>query len=302
MYWSEDEDLVDVPDVTIPDPQKENRQRMADIDKARKRTQRGVERMKELAQAKGAPRPGQFSKNGLTFTDNWANELIGGKALATTTPQSGVGKTSHRQNDLLGPWADEFMGLTSTGGPKATTPQKDIRQKELDLGAKEQHHRKNLGILTEIKNPKFLNDGFIGVGTKGPWRSVVDDNIYFGPNTIRSSVTLKVGGPIRLEPTSVTSGLDSAWVSIDWYGLDEKGQAIPEIRPHQKSRQHSILGGYNEGLGAYDFAPPYLDLNPNGYLVTITKPAQFDSHGNPFGMMVDVYSQDGDRRVKRWSK
>ena len=26
MYWSEDEDLVDVPDVTIPDPQKENRQ------------------------------------------------------------------------------------------------------------------------------------------------------------------------------------------------------------------------------------------------------------------------------------
>jgi len=97
MYWSEDEDLVDVPDLTIPDPQKENRQRMAAIDKARQRTQRGVERMKELAQAKGAPRPGQFPKNGLTFTDNWANELIAGKALATTPPQDGLlGRTPEK--------------------------------------------------------------------------------------------------------------------------------------------------------------------------------------------------------------
>jgi len=97
MYWSEDEDLVDVPDVTIPDPQKENRQRMAAIDKARKRTQRGVERMKELAQAKGAPRPGQFPNNGLTFTDNWANELIGGKVKAAAAAQDGLlGRTPEK--------------------------------------------------------------------------------------------------------------------------------------------------------------------------------------------------------------
>jgi len=41
-------------------------------------------------QAKQAPPSGYFSKNGVTFTDNWANDLIGGKASVVATPQEGL--------------------------------------------------------------------------------------------------------------------------------------------------------------------------------------------------------------------
>jgi len=41
-------------------------------------------------QAKQAPPSGYFSKNGVTFTDNWANDLIGVTAAATATPKDGL--------------------------------------------------------------------------------------------------------------------------------------------------------------------------------------------------------------------
>jgi|GEM_PF-2856471 len=106
-------------------------------------------------QAKQAPKSGYFSKNGVTFTDNWANDLIGGKASATTTAKGGpLGRTQDQKaadvgeaalntssSNLsgsmsnLGPFADEFMGLTNAGGPKSLTQRKDIRQKVLDFRA-----------------------------------------------------------------------------------------------------------------------------------------------------------------------
>jgi len=119
--------------------EKETRQRMAEMAKDRQRTKRAAEVLKGLRertafsqsqlrqeQAKQAAYPGYFSKNGVTFTDNWANPQIGGRTSATMRSKDGLlASPGQKPQSDLGPFANEFMGLTATGGPKAVTPYKD---------------------------------------------------------------------------------------------------------------------------------------------------------------------------------
>jgi len=53
-------------------------------------TKTWAESQQRQQQAKQTPPSGYFSKNGVTFTDNWANDLIGGRATATMTPKDGL--------------------------------------------------------------------------------------------------------------------------------------------------------------------------------------------------------------------
>ncbi|HEY9078847.1 peptidoglycan-binding domain-containing protein, partial [Magnetovibrio sp.] len=115
--------------------QKEHRQRMADVAKAHQRTARAAERMKELAQTKSAPqsapRSGYFSKNGVTFTDNWANDLIGGRASATTTPKDGLlGRTADQKASDVG---EQSMVSKASASLKGTTPVSERQNTGMEL-------------------------------------------------------------------------------------------------------------------------------------------------------------------------
>ena len=160
---------------------------------------------------------------------------------------------------------------------------------------------------SQVKNG-VRNDGFIGMssdilGIKGNdinWKSNTDDSIFLGQNNERKTITLNVDGPIRISPTSITSGIDRATITVDWYGRDENGKVTPEFRSEDtKTRQHEMIAGYNSGVGYHDFAPPYDKPNANGYRVTITKPAQPDNSGNSAGMELNIYSREGDKPVER---
>ncbi|HEY9078483.1 hypothetical protein [Magnetovibrio sp.] len=86
-------------------------------------------------QAKQAPKSGYFSKNGVTFTDNWANDLIGGRASATPTTKGGqLGRTQDQKAADVGeqPMASQTAPTTpevskeaqKPNGPKTKKPHK----------------------------------------------------------------------------------------------------------------------------------------------------------------------------------
>ena len=152
----------------------------------------------------------------------------------------------------------------------------------------------------------YRNDGFIGQIWSGnnevDWGGSPDDNISLGENNSLKSVTLNVDGPFRIEPTSVSAGLDGASITVDWYGRSASGNITPEYRMKTEDtniRQHKISNLFGMALGSLDFAPPYTDRNPNGYSVTISKSGQPNTNGASTGMTFNIYSQKGNKPVTR---
>ncbi|PCI38651.1 MAG: hypothetical protein COB46_10800 [Rhodospirillaceae bacterium] len=146
------------------------------------------------------------------------------------------------------------------------------------------------------------NDGFIA-GGKGNisginWNEDADATAYINNGSFPESKSFFVNGPVRIEPTSNSIGYESMAISVGWQELDENGKIRAELRSDSLRDDTYNIGGGNifgspQGPGYLDFSPPYPDINPHGYVVSIMRPGQALTHGNAMGVDVKLYTQKG---------
>ena len=183
--------------------------------------------------------------------------------------------------------------------PNAPTP--NLIKSEM----REVQHELNFDRSSKISALKGkYNDGLVGAGVENfsgiNWKEKPDDQVQLKAGALPNTTSFQVNGPIRIEPISNTIGYESAVISVSWSRLDKRGNRMPElINPDHDTYN---VGGGNLlgqplGPGYLDFSPPYPDENPYGYEVHITTPPQYVPHGNPTGIDLRIYTQQGDERT-----
>ena len=182
--------------------QKENRQRMAEIDKARQRTARAAARQQELAQVRSAPQADYFSKNGVTFTDNLASNLIGGRASATATPKDGLLERTQDQKaaDVGEPGMATRTSpmITDTVGPNGKNKPSDVQALQEAL------------VRNAVMNPNLVT-GYIGTATQDATKAFQEQN------------NLKVDGIVNL------GGPTEAALMKDQYSVNLGKQSLAKL-------------------------------------------------------------------------
>ncbi|WNJ99815.1 hypothetical protein L2D14_18395 [Thalassospiraceae bacterium LMO-JJ14] len=123
------------------------------------------------------------------------------------------------------------------------------------------------------------------------WNEKPSEQVYDGRNEFN------VDGPIKIDPSSVTLGLDGLKYEVDWYTLDKNGNVVPEWRSNDfkpKEGTASSIYGYSGKSETYH--PPI--PSKHGYRVIIRVPPQHSYNGNSTGIHLNVYSPKGTRMNK----
>jgi|GEM_PF-2753344 len=123
------------------------------------------------------------------------------------------------------------------------------------------------------------------------WNEKPSEQVYDGRNEFN------VDGPIKIDPSSVTFGLDGLKYEVDWYTLDKNGNVVPEWRSNDfkpKEGTASSIYGYSGKSETYH--PPI--PSKHGYRVIIRVPPQHSYNGNSTGIHLNVYSPKGTRMNK----
>ena len=180
--------------------------------------------------------------------------------------------------------------------PNSSVP--EAIQEEMKEVQHELHFERSSRI-SQLKGK--YNDGLVGAGKKNfsgiSWKAEPDKTTMLKAGNLPGSVSFRVDGPVRIEPVSNTVGYESAVISISWSKLNEDGKAETEFRNPEVDTYN--VGGGNffgmpSGPGYLDFSPPFPNINPYGYEVHISTPPQTVTHGNPDGVQVKVFTQQGD--------
>jgi hypothetical protein len=122
------------------------------------------------------------------------------------------------------------------------------------------------------------------------WNNKPSEQVYDGTNSFT------VDGPIKIDPKSMTIGVDGIRYEVDWYTLDKNGNVVPEWRSDSHQPQHGggyILPGASKSKIHYPLIP-----SKHGYRVIIRIPPQPDYSGNSAGTYLDIYSSKGSRLDK----
>ncbi|MEX0693434.1 MAG: hypothetical protein WD075_03220 [Rhodospirillales bacterium] len=122
------------------------------------------------------------------------------------------------------------------------------------------------------------------------WNEKPSEQVYDGRNEF------DVDGPVKIDPKSVTAGVDGLRYEVDWYTLDKDGKVVPEWRSDDYRPKEG------PGLSFYGTSKPDIHYPPipskYGYRVIIRIPPQPDYNANSAGTYLDVYSPKGSRMDK----
>ena len=179
-------------------------------------------------QAKQAPPSGYFSKNGVTFTDNWANDLIGGKA-ATATPKDGL--LERTQDQKAADVGEQPMGprtspaLTDTVGPNGKNKPSDVQALQEAL------------VRNAVMNPNLVT-GYIGTATQDATKAFQEQN------------NLKVDGIVN------PGGPTEAALMKDRYNVNLGGATLNTPSTYEQMAQ-AIGQSYQNNLHTHKLAAPW---------------------------------------------
>ena len=116
------------------------------------------------------------------------------------------------------------------------------------------------------------------------------------PNQRGENRTYKTNGPVRIDHTSTTPGLDGTTYHVKWWPLDEDGKRKPILEnPKSLGKQITSVSGFNKKEPRV-FAPPY--DNPGGWEFHINTSAYISNHGNSSGHLLNVFTADETRKGK----
>jgi len=178
-------------------------------------------------QAKQAPPSGYFSKNGVTFTDNWANDLIGGKA-ATATPKDGL--LERTQDQKAADVGEQPMGprtspaLTDTVGPNGKNKPSDVQALQEAL------------VRNAVMNPNLVT-GYIGTATQDATKAFQEQN------------NLKVDGIVN------PGGPTETALMKDRYNVNLDGPSLKTPSTYEQMAQ-AIGQSYQNNLHTHHLAKP----------------------------------------------
>lgn len=128
-------------------------------------TKTWAESQRRQQQAKQEPPSGYFSKNGVTFTDNWANELIGGKVTAPATAITAPpGRTPDQKAADVG---EQPMTSKASSPPTPSAPQAPKAQQPHKRGRKGPAQVRDVGGIDLLGRSTFapLSHTVIDLGT-----------------------------------------------------------------------------------------------------------------------------------------
>ena len=177
-------------------------------------------------QAKQAPPSGYFSMNGVTFTDNWANDLIGGKA-ATATPKDGL--LERTQDQKAADVGEPGMASKASTTPTPSTP--SAPQAAKAPKAQQPHNRGRKGTA-QVKEVGSIN--LLGRSTFAPLSHTVTD----------LATGIAVGG----EKVADWLGLDYA---VDWGAVNNlHNWADNLVKEDERKQTTAMIGSAVGNIGS----------------------------------------------------
>lgn len=141
-----------------------------------------------------------------------------------------------------------------------------------------------------------IESGREDTGGEGPDYEWEDEPVISGH---RGDLTFETDGAVRVDLSSVTTGIDGLEFQVRWYGLDEAGSVVPNISAPPNFwtgdptvQTYTGVAGFNTGQ-QHVLEPPF--ESPNGYRVEIwVRPGQTYS-GNSAGVDMALTPVAGGR-------